>query len=88
MPAVHDPRPYAGLDPRLVREQAARLPHVGPARWKGHTDCLVGPFSSRGVADHFANRVVDFGSFDAHTGRIFARGDGWFVEILPDAAGS
>lgn len=88
MLAVHDPRRDARLDPRLIREQAARLPRVVPARWQGQIDCLVGPFSSRGVAGHFANRVVDFGSFDAHAGRIFARGDGWFVEIRPDPAGS
>jgi len=88
MLAVRDPRLDRSLDPRLIREQAARLPQVVPNRWQGQVDCLVGPFSGRGVAEHFANRVVDFGSYDAYAGRIFARGDGWFVEIRPDPAGS
>lgn len=87
MPALRDPRLDRKLDPHLIRALASRLPRVVPARWQGQVDCLVGPFSGRGVADHFASRVVDFGAFDAHAGRIFARRDGWFVEVRPDPAG-
>lgn len=87
MLAVRDPRLDRTLDPRRIREQAAHLPQVVPNRWQGQIDCLVGPFSSRAVAEHFANRVVDFGSYDAHGGRIFARRDDWFVEVRPDPVG-
>lgn len=86
MLVVRDPRLDRTLDPRLIQERAAHLPVVVPNRWHGQVDCLAGPFSSRSVAAHFAERVVDFGSFDAFAGRIFARREGWYVEVRPDPA--
>jgi hypothetical protein len=86
MLVVRDPLPGRNLDPRLIQERAAHLPIVVPNRWQGQVDCRVGPFSSRSVAAHFAGRVVDFGAFDVFAGRIFARREGWFVEVRPDPA--
>lgn len=54
---------------------------VSPNRWQGETDCLVGPFSSRQVAEHFIRPTVDFGHYHIRVTRVFAKGDAWYVEI-------
>jgi hypothetical protein len=55
---------------------------IVPNRWQGESNCLVGPFSSRTVAEYFANAVVDFGQYETCSRRIFAKGDSWFVEVM------
>lgn len=67
----------------LLPADPGTLPTVVPNRWQGQVDCRVGPFSSRAIAEHFAGRVVDFGLFETFSQRIFARRDGWFVEVRP-----
>jgi hypothetical protein len=57
------------------------LDPVLPNRWQGEADCVVGPFSGRNVAEYFANSVVDFGQFETVSGKVFAKGDSWFVEV-------
>jgi hypothetical protein len=64
-----------GLAPRYPADA------VVPNRWQGEADCLVGPFSSRDVAEYFASAVVDFGQYETVSRRIFAKGDAWFVEV-------
>ena len=54
---------------------------IVPNRWQGEYDCLVGPFSSRTVADYFANAVVDFGHYETVSRKVFAKGDSWYVEV-------
>lgn len=53
---------------------------VVPNRWQGEADCLVGPFSSRTVADYFANSVVNT-SDRTTTDELFAREDGWYLVV-------
>lgn len=83
---ARDPRLDSKLDSALARESPAFLPALVPNRWHGQVDCRVGPFPSRAIAEHFAGRVVDFGDFEAYSGRLFPRRDGWFVEVLPGPA--
>lgn len=52
-----------------------------PNTWKGETNCIVGPFSGKNIAEYFANRVVDFGHYEMYSERIFAKRDAWFIEI-------
>lgn len=54
---------------------------ISPNSWHGEGDCLVGPFSSREVAEYFAHPVVDFGHYDVCAKSIFVRRDSWYVEI-------
>ena len=54
---------------------------VSPNRWQGEANCIVGPFSSRTVAEYFAHPVVDFGHYEVTTKQIFVKGDSWYVEI-------
>lgn len=52
-----------------------------PSRWQGEVDCVVGPFSSREVANYFASNVVDFGQLETTCLSVFAHGDGWYLEV-------
>ena len=52
-----------------------------PNRWQGETNCLVGPFSGKEVAEYFAGYACDFGQFEKLTFRVFAKRDAWYVEI-------
>lgn len=54
---------------------------ISPHRWHGEGNCLVGPFSSREVAEYFAYPVVDFGHYDVCAKRIFAKRDSWYVAL-------
>jgi hypothetical protein len=56
---------------------------IVPNRWQGEYDCLVGPFSSRNVAEYFVSAVVDFGAYESFNRRVFAKGDSWYVEVQP-----
>lgn len=53
---------------------------VVPNRWQGEADCLVGPFSSRAVAEYFANSVVNTGDRTT-TNEMFAQEDGWYLVV-------
>ncbi|MEJ2287487.1 MAG: hypothetical protein P8Y02_02385 [Deinococcales bacterium] len=81
-------KPLSMADPRHEQRGATRprrpvdtLPVVVPNRWQGEVGCAVGPFSSKTVADYFANRVVDFGQYEVFCLRVFAHGTGWYVEV-------
>jgi hypothetical protein len=52
-----------------------------PNCWQGEVDCVVGPFSSKSVAEYFARSTVDFGHYNAIMERVFASGDAWYVEV-------
>lgn len=60
----------------------ARAP-ISPNRWKGETDCIVGPFSSRSLANGFANVTTDFGQYDGVRFDVFAKRESWYVEVQP-----
>jgi hypothetical protein len=55
---------------------------IVPNRWQGEADCVVGPFSSRTVAEYFVSAVADFGHYDAFNKRVFAKGDAYYVEVI------
>jgi hypothetical protein len=57
---------------------------IVPNRWQGEYDCLVGPFSSRDVAEYFMSAVVDFGAYETFTRSVFAKGDSWYVAVQPN----
>ena len=54
---------------------------VVPNKWQGEHGCLVGPFSSRAVAEYFSNYVVDLGPYPVSAERILAKGDAYYVEV-------
>lgn len=54
---------------------------VPPNVWQGEVECVVGPFSSRSVAEIFIG-FYDFGGFDVCE-RVFAYRDAWYVEVEP-----
>lgn len=56
---------------------------ISPNRWKGETDVIVGPFSSRGLANGFANVTTDFGQYGGVRFNIFAKRECWYVEVQP-----
>ena len=74
---MDDTQPLTSQDLSLLKHQ----PCIVPNRWQGECDCVVGPFSSRKVAEYFAGTVVDFGQFEAFTKRVFAKRDAFYVEI-------
>ena len=59
---------------------------IVPNQWQGECDCVVGPFSSRNVAEYFVNAVVDFGQYERFSRRIFVKGDSWYVEVQESAS--
>lgn len=52
-----------------------------PAQWKGEANCLIGPFSSKPIAECFLNAVIDFNHYDVFSNKVFAKLDSWYVEI-------
>ncbi|MEJ2356679.1 MAG: hypothetical protein P8Y13_01185 [Deinococcales bacterium] len=58
---------------------------ISPNRWKGETDCIVGPFSNRGLAYGFANVTTDFGQYGGVRFHVFAKRDSWYVEVQAQA---
>ena len=54
---------------------------VLPNMWRGETDCMVGPFSSRDLAEYFAGHVVDFGQYDTFALRIVPKGNEWYLDV-------
>jgi hypothetical protein len=53
---------------------------ISPNRWKGECDCLVGPFSSKQVAEYFTSAKVDFGHYETFETQIVAKRDSWYVQ--------
>lgn len=74
----------SNIDPVVMKDEKGmlrkRVP-VLPNRWKGETDCLVGPFSDASVARYFAGYVVDFGQYSAYSYNVLVAYDSWYVEI-------
>ena len=52
-----------------------------PNCWQGQPNCIVGPFSSKIVAEYFARSSVDYGQYDAVMDSVFAQGDAWYVDV-------
>lgn len=52
-----------------------------PNCWQGEADCVVGPFSSKMVAEYFARSSVEYTLYDAVMDSVFANGDAWYVEV-------
>jgi hypothetical protein len=82
------PQQASGLRPGIYMEssEAAGKPRrwlrvIVPNLWQGEWPCLVGPFSGRVVAEYFADRVVEFGHFEAVRERVFARQDSYYVQV-------
>lgn len=71
-----------GPYPKDTSSAQPRQP-ILPNQWTGETDCIVGPFSGRNVAELFVNRAVDFGHYETFRQRIFEGDDAWFIEIQP-----
>jgi hypothetical protein len=53
---------------------------ISPNRWRGEVDCVIGPFSSKDVAEYFAGQVADFGQLGDIEQIVFAKRDEWFIE--------
>ncbi len=71
-------------DRRSIQNQAGprgRSQVVLPNKWQGESNCAIGPFASRALAEYFANPVTDFGHFDAFTCKLFAENNSWYVEV-------
>lgn len=60
-------------------QQSSCVPTL-PNCWQGEPDCVVGPFSSRTVAEYFANANTE-SCYDAIMDHIFPNGDAWYVEV-------
>lgn len=54
-----------------------------PNCWHGEVNCIVGPFSSKNIAEYFAKASVDFSHCNAIMESIFPSGDAWYVEVKP-----
>ena len=54
---------------------------VIPNRWQGESDCLVGPFSSKRVAEYFAAQIVNSYETGPRAGEIEVVRDEWFLRI-------
>lgn len=80
--AVKKPRPVLVIDASGMRSYEP----VPPNCWQGQVDCVVGPFSSREVAQYFARAVVEYGQYDALIEQIFPRGDAWYLKVGPSPA--
>ena len=52
-----------------------------PNCWQGEVDCIVGPFSSKRVAETFAQSSVDFCLHNAVMDSVFASGDAWYIKV-------
>lgn len=50
-----------------------------PNTWQGEPNCVVGPFSSKTVAQTFVALSCD--QVLLRTERIFAKRDAWYVEL-------
>lgn len=79
--ARHAARVYAPTAGGRVRP----LEPISPNRWKGETDCVVGPFSNRYLANGFANVTTDFGQYGAVRFNVFAKRECWYVEVQPQS---
>lgn len=54
---------------------------TSPNAWTGEVDCLVGPFSSKDVAEYFAAQIVNSDASEARAGEIEVVGDAWFLRV-------
>lgn len=69
--------------PRLrAFNHEASVPIIVPNRWQGEANCVVGPFSSKTVAEYFANHVVDFGHYERFSQRVVVKRDAYYVEVI------
>ena len=65
-----------GNDIRVLKSEA-----TPPNRWTGEADCLIGPFSSKKVAEYFAAQIVNAYEEGPRAGDIAAIRDEWFLRV-------
>lgn len=70
-------RPLTFSDERGIHLRYPVLPNC----WQGETDCIVGPFSGKEVAEYFAGYASQFGQDEGLTYRVFPKRDAWYLEI-------
>ena len=65
-----------------IKNGAGTQPHTPtlPNCWQGETNCIIGPFSSKNVAEYFAQANEET-RYDSIMKRIFPNGDAWYVEV-------
>lgn len=61
-------------------KQLRRYQPISPNRWHGEVDCVIGPFSSKEIAEYFAGHAADFGQFGNIEEIVFAKRDEWYIE--------
>ena len=54
---------------------------VAPNAWAGQTECILGPFATRAVAERFTGCTSEFGCFATYRFRMFAEGATWYVQV-------
>ncbi len=68
----------------IRNEEGIKILHPTlPNCWHGEADCVVGPFSSKVIAEYFAKVSTDFSHCNAIMDSIFPNGDAWYVEVKP-----
>lgn len=53
---------------------------TSPSRWKGESNCIIGPFSSEQIAEYFTGyfaALID----DLPECAFFPKGDCWYIEV-------
>ena len=65
-----------------IKQGTQAQPHTPtlPNCWQGESDCIIGPFSSKGVAEYFAQANEET-RYDSIMKRVFPNGDAWYVEV-------
>jgi hypothetical protein len=67
-------------------KQPSNFQLISPNLWQGEVDCVIGPFSSKVVAEYFVGHMMKFGQLCDLEEIIFAKRDAWYIEArgLPD----
>ncbi len=55
------------------------IPVTLPNCWQGEADCVVGPFSSKKVANYFLLATVEYSQYDLIMESVFAKADAWYI---------
>ena len=68
--------------PIWLKHSGSSLPHypTSPNCWQGEVGCVIGPFSSKSVAETFVN-VHTEARYDAIMDHVFPNRDAWYIEV-------
>jgi hypothetical protein len=73
---------YQASETRRQQKRDTRpFPSVLPNQWQGETDCFVGPFASRELAERYLGLPVDFGQLGAFLPELCYRAEAWYIEV-------